>query len=242
MLDQPNKNGHSNGHGNGGLVVEDLQNLTFQVHRKVFVSPEILEDENRAIFDKCWVYVGHASEIKNPGDFRTRQVAGRPVIFCRDRKGEVRALFNVCRHRGALVCREREGNARQFQCIYHGWTYNTDGSIKGIPGDDAYPPGFDKQGKGLTPVARLEHYKDFYFANLDRRRGRPAHLSRRRQGLHRSRRRSVAVRPAWRSSPACRNTTSRRTGSCWSRTASTTITSSPRIRPGSTTCATPAST
>ena len=161
------KNGHSNGHGNGGLVVEDLQNLTFQVHRKVFVSPEILEDENRAIFDKCWVYVGHASEVKNPGDFRTRHVAGRPVIFCRDRKGEVRALFNVCRHRGALVCREREGNARQFQCIYHGWTYNTDGSVKGIPGDDAYPPGYDKQGKSLTPVARLEHYKDFYFANLD---------------------------------------------------------------------------
>src|SRR6185369_11883833 len=100
MLDQPSKDGRSNGHGSGGLVVEDLQNLTFQVHRKVFVSPEILEDENRAIFDKCWVYVGHASEVKNPGDFRTRSVAGRPIIFCRDRKGEVRALFNVCRHRG----------------------------------------------------------------------------------------------------------------------------------------------
>jgi phenylpropionate dioxygenase-like ring-hydroxylating dioxygenase large terminal subunit len=80
----------------------------------------------------------------------------------------VRALINSCRHRGALVCREREGNARQFQCIYHGWTYNTDGSIKGIPGDDAYPPGYDKTGKGLVPVARLEHYKDFYFASFDR--------------------------------------------------------------------------
>jgi phenylpropionate dioxygenase-like ring-hydroxylating dioxygenase large terminal subunit len=162
-----NGNGHSNGHGNGRMVVENLENLTFQVHRKVFVSPEILEDEQRAIFDKCWVYVGHASELKNPGDFRTRHVAGRPVIFCRDRRGHVRALFNVCRHRGALVCREREGNARQFMCIYHGWSYNTDGSIKGIPGDEAYPPGFDKKGKGLVPVPRLEHYKDFYFANLD---------------------------------------------------------------------------
>ena len=164
MLDHRNGNGHAN----GGLVVEDLENMTFSVNRKVFVSPEILEGENRAIFDKCWVYVGHASEVKNPGDFRTRSVAGRPVIFCRDRQGAVRALFNVCRHRGAIVCREREGNARQFQCIYHGWTYNTDGSIKGIPGDDAYPPGFDKQGKGLVPVARLEHYKDFYFLNFDR--------------------------------------------------------------------------
>jgi phenylpropionate dioxygenase-like ring-hydroxylating dioxygenase large terminal subunit len=149
-------------------VVEDRENLTFQVNRQVFVSRDVLEDEHRAIFNTCWIYVGHASEVKNPGDFRTRQVAGRPVIFCRDRAGQVRALINSCRHRGALVCREREGNARQFQCIYHGWTYNTDGSIKGIPGDDAYPPNYDKQGKGLVPVPRLEHYKDFYFASLNR--------------------------------------------------------------------------
>ena len=59
MLDQPRRNGHSNGHGK--LIVEDLENLTFQVHRSVFVSKDILEDEQRAIFDKCWVYVGHAS-------------------------------------------------------------------------------------------------------------------------------------------------------------------------------------
>jgi phenylpropionate dioxygenase-like ring-hydroxylating dioxygenase large terminal subunit len=171
MTDRRSGNGHGNGqidgHGNGRLVVEDLENMTFQVHRKVFVAPDVLEREQRSIFDKCWVYVGHASEVRNPGDFRTRSVAGRPVIFCRDRQGQVRALFNVCRHRGALVCREREGNARQFMCIYHGWSYNTDGSIKGIPGDDAYPPGFDKRGKGLVPVPRLAHYKDFYFANLD---------------------------------------------------------------------------
>ncbi len=89
---------------NAPLVVEAPENLTFSVNRKVFVSEDILESEQRAIFDKCWTYVGHASEIKNPGDFVTRSVAGRPVIFCRDRKGEVRALFNVCRHRGALVC------------------------------------------------------------------------------------------------------------------------------------------
>jgi phenylpropionate dioxygenase-like ring-hydroxylating dioxygenase large terminal subunit len=170
MLDHRNINGNGqrDGRSNGGLVVEDLENLTFSVNRKVFISPEILEGENRAIFDKCWVYVGHSSEIKNPGDFRTRSVAGRPIIFCRDRQGAARALINSCRHRGAIVCREREGNARQFQCIYHGWTYNTDGSIKGIPGDDAYPPGFDKQRMALATVARLEHYKDFYFLNFDR--------------------------------------------------------------------------
>ena len=171
MTNVINGNGRSNSHSDINperYIVEDLENLTFSVHRKVFVSPEVLFDEERRIFDKCWIYVGHASELKQPNDFRTRQVAGRPVIFTRDKQGTIRALLNVCRHRGALVCREREGNARQFFCIYHGWAYNTDGSIKGIPGDDAYPPNYDKKGKGLVPVPRLEHYKDFYFVNFDK--------------------------------------------------------------------------
>ncbi len=148
MLDHPNKNGRSNGHGNGGLVVEDPAEPDVPgPPQGVRLAGNPRGRESRHLRQVLGLCRPRASEIKNPGDFRTRSVAGRPVIFCRDRKGEVRALFNVCRHRGALVCREREGNTRQFQCIYHGWTYNTDGSIKGIPGDDAYPPGYDKQGK-----------------------------------------------------------------------------------------------
>ena len=116
------KKSSANGRSNGHFVVEDRQAMTFSVNREVFVSPTVFEDENRAIFNHCWIYVGHASEIRNPGDFRTRSVAGRPIIFCRDRQGTPRALINSCRHRGAIVCREREGNARQFYCIYHGWT------------------------------------------------------------------------------------------------------------------------
>jgi phenylpropionate dioxygenase-like ring-hydroxylating dioxygenase large terminal subunit len=161
------QNGH-NGHRNGHLVVEDREQQSFSVNREVFVSSDVLESEHRAIFDKCWIYVGHASEVKNPGDFRTRWVAGRPIIFTRDRQGAVRTLINSCRHRGAIVCREREGNARQFYCIYHGWSYHTDGKLKNVPGEDAYPPSFDKSSKGLMQVPRLEHYRDFYFLNFDR--------------------------------------------------------------------------
>jgi p-cumate 2,3-dioxygenase alpha subunit len=149
-------------------VVEDKEKQAFFVNREVFVSADVLECEQRRIFDRCWIYIGHASEIKNPGDFHTRPINGRPVIFCRDRKGEVKALLNSCRHRGALVCRERSGNARQFYCMYHGWAYNTDGSIKTIPGEEAYPPTFDKAQMGLIPVPRLESYRDFYFVNFDR--------------------------------------------------------------------------
>src|ERR1700712_2571084 len=151
---------YRNGNPRPPMVVEDRDNMTFSVNREVFVSPDILEAENRALFDKCWIYIGHASEIKNPGDFHTRSVAGRPMIFCRDRSGTPRALINSCRHRGAIVCREREGNTRQFYCIYHGWTYNTDGKIKAIPGDDAYGEKFDKSTKGLVEAPRLEHHRD----------------------------------------------------------------------------------
>ena len=63
-------NGHGNGNGNGRLVVEDLENLTFSVNRKAFVSDGVFEDEQRKIFDTCWIYVGHASELKQPNDFR----------------------------------------------------------------------------------------------------------------------------------------------------------------------------
>ena len=150
------------------FVVENPEAKTFFVNREVFVSDDVFEREKRAIFDRCWIYVGHASEIKNPGDFKTRPVAGRPVIFCRDREGTVRALINCCRHRGALVCREREGNARQFYCMYHGWTYHPDGRLKSVPGEDAYGEAFDKSEMGLVPVPRLEAYRDFYFANFDR--------------------------------------------------------------------------
>ena len=115
------------------LVIESREKPSFVVSREVFVSRDIFEREQRAVFDRSWVYLGHTSELKNPGDYRTRWVTGRPVIFCRDRGGQVRALINACRHRGALVCREREGNARNFYCMYHGWTYNTDGSLRGVP-------------------------------------------------------------------------------------------------------------
>ena len=164
MLDHPSKNGHSNSHSNAGLVVEDKQKQAFLVHRKVFVSPDILEREPR-IFDKCWIYVGHASEVKNPGDFRTRRVAG-PSCLLRDHKGEVYASSTLPPSRRAGM-RERSGNARRFYCVYHGWTYNKDGALKHVPGEEAYTSAFDKTRKGADAVARLESYRDFWFSNFD---------------------------------------------------------------------------
>ena len=150
-----------------GFVIENRETMQFSVNRETLVSPAVLQQEHRAIFGQCWIYVGHGSEVRAPGDYKTRQVAGRPVILCRDRAGIVRCFLNTCRHRGALVCTGREGRTRYFTCSYHGWTYDTDGTLHNVPGDDAYGPQFDRAGLGLVPPPRFEAYRDFYFLNLD---------------------------------------------------------------------------
>nr|ADD93917.1 hypothetical protein [uncultured marine bacterium MedDCM-OCT-S08-C1622] len=52
------------------------------------------------------------------------------LIICRDKKGEVRTMHNICRHRGARLCEEAKGNSRAFICPYHGWGYGLDGKLK----------------------------------------------------------------------------------------------------------------
>jgi p-cumate 2,3-dioxygenase subunit alpha len=80
----------------------------------------------------------------------------------------VRSFLNTCRHRGAIVCSEREGTTRYFSCPYHGWTYDSDGTLHTVPGADAYGPNFDKNAFGLVAPPRFEAYRDFYFLNFDR--------------------------------------------------------------------------
>ncbi len=152
---------------NGSYVIDDKEKGVFLLDRIVHVSEDILRQEMQKIFSKCWIYVGHASELKKPGDFVTRKVAGRPVIFVRDQKGQIRCHFNTCRHRGAIVSAERCGNARRFMCVYHGWIYGNDGELARVPSEEAYTEAFDKKDLGLRGPAQFDSYRDFWFLNLD---------------------------------------------------------------------------
>lgn len=148
-------------------IVDDPQRKIFQLDRITYVSEEILAQEISRIFGRCWIYVGHSSELKKPGDFQSRNVAGRPVIFCRTRTGEIRCFLNTCRHRGTIVCTERAGNTKLFRCMYHGWSYGTDGRLVGVPGEEAYSGEFKREELGLRSPPRFEGYRDFWFLCLD---------------------------------------------------------------------------
>lgn len=140
----------------------------FRIPRRAFVDPAIFEEERERIFDHSWLYLGHGSELGKPGDYVTRSVGGRSLIFSRDRLGGFHALYNSCPHRGAAVCREAKGNTKSFQCLYHGWIFGTDGKSRDVPGKDAYPEDFIASGRAdLPPVRRFEMYQDFWFVSFD---------------------------------------------------------------------------
>lgn len=149
------------------FVIDDHRRGLFKVNRQVFVDPSILQRERDVIFNRSWLYVGHESEVANPGDFVTRKVGGKPVMLVRQQDGTVQLFMNSCPHRGNTVCREKSGNARRFTCFYHAWTFGTDGALLGVPGSDAYAPDFDKAGLGLKKVPRMEIYRGLVFACYD---------------------------------------------------------------------------
>jgi p-cumate 2,3-dioxygenase subunit alpha len=133
----------------------------------VFTDPDILALERRRVFEQCWIYAGHESEIPQPGDFRSRTVAGRPVILVRGSDGQVRVILNTCNHRGALVCLQTAGNTKSFQCPYHAWTYSNQGELIGVPGEEAYSPAFDRRELALAQAPRVESYRGFVFISFN---------------------------------------------------------------------------
>src|SRR5262249_18141819 len=133
----------------------------------IFDDAEVHAVEMERIFARCWLFVGHVSQLAEPGDFVTTMMGEDPVIVVRDRDGGVRVLLNSCSHKGRTVCVLDRGNATGFTCSYHGWRYRNDGTLGGVPNSaDAYFGELDKSSLGLVG-ARVETYKGLIFATWD---------------------------------------------------------------------------
>ena len=149
------------------LIIDDRERGIFRVHRSSMTSTDLFQRERELIFNRCWIYLAHESEVEKPGDYRRRTVAGRPLFFARSKDGQVRVFLNTCPHRGALICRRDEGNAEVLQCFYHAWTFNTNGELIGVPGEDAYGPGWERGELGLKEPPRVESYRGFVFVSFN---------------------------------------------------------------------------
>lgn len=147
----------------------DAENGT--VSRELYVNPDVFEQEMEQIFQRCWLFLGHESQLPNPGDFIVSRMGTEEVIVVRDRRdNKIRAFLNSCRHRGMKVCRYDEGNALVFTCPFHAWTYDTTGSLVGV-GFGNYPNAYTdtlpREQWGLTEVAQFTNFYGSLWATWD---------------------------------------------------------------------------
>jgi len=149
-----------------GSVDYDTLVLDDRIHSRVYNDQQIFADEMERVFHRGWVFVGHASEIPEPGDYRLAWVGRYPIIMVRGADGEVRLLSNRCRHRANTVCQLGRGNARFFRCDYHGWMYRNDGSLASVSYPEGYDRSFDKADFGLIPLPRMDTYRGFVFGSI----------------------------------------------------------------------------
>ncbi len=115
-----------------------------------YTSPEVFTLDVTAIFGSFWFFAAVEAQIPEAGDYVTIEVGAYSVIVLRDDEEEVRALHNVCRHRGARILNEEQGSVGNIVCGYHYWTYGTDGRLLHAPGQG---PDFNPSCFALKPVA-----------------------------------------------------------------------------------------
>jgi benzoate/toluate 1,2-dioxygenase alpha subunit len=130
-------------------------------------SGDVWETERSAIFDRCWLYVGHTSELPEKNDVRARTVGGRPLLLCRDDTGETRVFLNSCTHRGTTLCREQATHGRFLRCFFHAWTFDTSGALVSLPDEEGYGPAFAREEHHLVSPPHVDSYNGFVFVSFD---------------------------------------------------------------------------
>lgn len=146
-------------------VATQLQDPDAGLAQYFYRSLATYRQELENIFFKSWLYAGHVSQLPAAGDYFLYEIAEESLIITRGSDGEIRALINVCRHRGSRVCEERQGHCKTFVCPYHGWVYGTDGSLRAARHMDAMPE-FRKEDHGLKQ-ARVAVRFGLIFINFD---------------------------------------------------------------------------
>ncbi len=139
---------------------------------RLYVDPEVYALEQQRIFrGPVWNFLCLEIDVPNPGDYKTSTVGEIPVIVTRDEDGKVHAMVNRCVHKGALVCLKEKGNAKLLNCIYHSWSYDLQGRLKGVAfrnglkGKGGLPDDFDLSQHSLEPL-RVEIFCGLVFGTF----------------------------------------------------------------------------
>lgn len=136
----------------------------FTMPGSFYTSEALLEIEREQLFRKQWICLGREEEIPLPGDYYATELVGEPILLVRTQQNRIRAMSNVCRHRG-MPLMEGRGNSKRFTCSYHAWTYDLDGQLVRAHGLEDHHDNFIKNCR--LPEYLCESWHGFIFVNLD---------------------------------------------------------------------------
>ena len=146
----------------GGMPLKRSRAL--EVER--YVGAEVMTQDARAIFGSSWQLVAHVGQLREAGDHLVEEVAGRPLLVLRHPDGQLRAFYNVCKHRAGPLAWCHGRGAKALHCKYHGWTYTLDGELRSAPEMEGAED-FDRAGIRLDSI-RVEVWQGLVFVALDR--------------------------------------------------------------------------
>jgi phenylpropionate dioxygenase-like ring-hydroxylating dioxygenase large terminal subunit len=147
------------------------EGITRTPYRVMHDEEIYLQEQERIFRGPVWHYLCLEAELPDPGCFRTTFIGETPVIVARDKEQGVQGLVNRCAHKGALLCPEPGGKKQQLTCLYHGWTFDLKGALRGVPfqkgvaGKGGMPPDFDPAQHSLERI-RTEVFSGVVFGTF----------------------------------------------------------------------------
>ena len=139
---------------------------SMSLRKEAYVDPRWHGVDLEAIIAKTWQWVCHVEKLREPGAYVTIDIAGKPIAVVRDKEGELRAFYNVCKHRAHELLKG-EGNVNRIMCPYHAWVYKLDGKLVRAPHTETLED--FSTGDICLDEVQVEEFCGFIYVNLDRK-------------------------------------------------------------------------
>lgn len=148
----------------GGLMAQLAAEaeLGYSLSRRFYCDDDVFEADMGRIIGRKWLVAGHIDRVRNRGDYFLFKAGNESIIVVRTNESTVSAFYNVCRHRGSLLCTKPQGHVARLTCGYHAWSYGLDGSLLAAR---LMPADFSKEENGLHPC-HVRVFHGFIFVNL----------------------------------------------------------------------------
>jgi choline monooxygenase len=143
---------------------DEIATRSHSIHTRCYVDPKFLKIEQEQVFHRSWQFLCHEEKLRDPGSYVTLSIEGQSIVGVRNREGELKAYYNVCKHRGHELL-SGEGQTKRITCPYHAWTYDLDGALVSAPRSE-HLENFNQKEICLQPV-QIQIFCHLVFVNLD---------------------------------------------------------------------------